>query len=53
MVLEVIFWILLILSSISAFLPDTSAYVVKSRLVVVFALIGILGLVVFKSPLTK
>lgn len=53
MVLEVIFWILLILSAIGAFLPETTAYVVKSRFAIVLVLLGILGLHAFHNPLSK
>lgn len=44
MVLQVIFWILLILCAIGAFVPDaTSPHVPKSRWILVLILIAILG----------
>lgn len=53
MVLEILFWILLILSIISSFLPDTSPTVVKSRSVVILILLTILGLRVFEHLLSR
>ncbi len=53
MVLEVIFWILLILSVISAFLPDTWPYAIKSRFAIILILLAILGLKVFGNFMSK
>lgn len=47
MVLEILFWVLLILSAISAFMPDTWPHAVRGRLIIVLILLAILGLRVF------
>jgi hypothetical protein len=53
MVLEVIFWILLILSLIPAFIPDTWPHAARSRYGVLLLLVAILGLKMFGNFLTK
>lgn len=51
MVLEVIFWILLILCAIGAWIPDAkSPYVGPGRVTVILILILILGLKEFGIP---
>jgi hypothetical protein len=47
MVLEILFWVLLILSVIPAFVPDSNPYAMKSRHIVLLILIAILGLNAF------
>lgn len=48
MVLEILFWILLILTALGALIPDTaSPYVGRGRWIVALICIGILGLRVF------
>lgn len=51
--LEILFWILLILSVLSAFLPDDRPYTIKSRYAVVLILIAILGLNQFAKSLFR
>lgn len=50
MVLEVIFWILLILSVLAVFTPDAWPYANKGRYGVVLILVLILGLKLFGYP---
>jgi hypothetical protein len=52
-VLVVLFWILLILAVIGAFVPDaTSPYIGHARWVIVLILLAILGIAVFGNPTT-
>jgi hypothetical protein len=52
-VLTVIFWILLLLALIGAFVPDaTSPYIGHARWVIVLILLAILGIAVFGNPTT-
>jgi hypothetical protein len=51
MVLQVLFWILLILTAIAALVPDAAwPYLPRARWIIVLILIGILGLRVFGDP---
>lgn len=48
MVLEILFWVLLILAAIGAFVPDTAfPFVGRGRWVVALILLAILGLRIF------
>jgi hypothetical protein len=52
MVLHVLFWILLILTAIATFVPETPAngpFIVRGRLVIILILIACLGLKVFDA----
>lgn len=55
MVLQVIFWLLLLLCAIGAAVPDAPPpnYVGRGRWVIALILIAIIGLKVFDNPLTK
>lgn len=54
MVMQVIFWILLLLAAIGAIVPDTaSPYLGRGRWVVCLILIAILGFVEFGNPVHK
>lgn len=48
MVLEILFWILLILAALGAIVPDSaSPYLTRGRWIIVLVLLAILGLRVF------
>lgn len=54
MVLQILFWILLILTSIGAFVPDSAApWLGRGRWVIALILIAILGFCVFGNPVHK
>lgn len=54
MVLEILYWVLLILAIIGVFVPDTAGpYIGRSRWAVVLILMVILGLRVFNSALLR
>lgn len=54
MVLQVIFWLLLLLCAIGVMVPDAqSPYIGRGRWVIALILIAIIGLKVFDNPLTK
>lgn len=54
MVLQVLFWLLLLLCVIGAFLQDSlSPFLVRGRWVMVLILIAILGYVVFGNPIHR
>lgn len=54
MVIVILFWILLILAFIAALVPDAmSPYIGRGRWIIALILILLLGLAVFKSPLTQ
>ena len=52
MVIEVLFWILLVLAVIGQFGPPSDPNWTKGRSVIVVVLIAILGYAVFHNPLT-
>jgi hypothetical protein len=53
-ILQIIFWILLLLAALGAFIQDAAyPWLVRSRWVVVLILIAILGYRFFGSPLDK
>lgn len=53
MVMQVLFWILLILALIGALVPDAvSPYLGRGRWIIALILILLLGLAVFHSPLS-
>jgi len=54
MVLQVLFWLVLLLCAIGAFVNDSvSPLLVRGRWVMVLILIAILGYVVFGNPIHK
>jgi|GEM_PF-4419028 hypothetical protein len=54
MILQILFWLLLLLLVIGAFVPDsTSPLLGRGRWVVVLILIAILGYVVFGNPIHR
>ena len=53
MILQILFWILLILSAIGIFAPDTYPNIHRGRFVVTLILLGILGYFVLNNPLHK
>lgn len=54
MVLQVIFWILLLLAFIAALVPDAvSPYVGRGRWIIALILLAILGYFAFGGPLHK
>jgi hypothetical protein len=53
MILETLFWLLLLLCAIGALVPDSaSVYLGRSRWLVALILIAILGLKLFHNPTT-
>lgn len=51
MVLQILFWILLILAAIGALVPDSqSPYLGRGRWIIGLILIAILGFIVFGNP---